>query len=80
MQVVSKLVKMEFKVGVIERDGDQLIISCDPNQTVKAKVYMAPEDVLGLLKAGLNWAVIAYILGFPFIYMRAKQAEKTEDS
>ena len=74
MQVVSKLVKMDFKVGSIERAGDTLVILSDPNQTLKSKVYVTPQDVAGMLRAALNWSVISYLITFPVLYFRSKRS------
>lgn len=74
MQVVSKLVKMEFKIGAIEREGDQLIIVSDPSQTLRSKVYLSPDDVAGVIRASLSWTVISYLLKYPLLYFRARRA------
>ena len=58
MKVASKLVKMDFAVGKIERKDQYLIIiSDDARSTMPAKVRMDPEDVAAFVKAGLNWPV-----------------------
>ena len=76
MKVVSKLARMDFTVGSIERDGDNIIIKSHPDQPMKAKVLMTPEDVIGMLKASLNRSVISFALSFPLIYLRAKRQQK----
>jgi hypothetical protein len=53
MQVNTKLVKMELEVGSIRRDGDQIVISSDPTQSMPAEVYLTPKDVAGMIKASL---------------------------
>jgi hypothetical protein len=78
MQVVSKLVKMDFKIGSIERDEDRLVIVSDPNQTLKSKVYLTPADVAGVLRASLSWAVISYLLAFPILYFKSKRSKSSE--
>ena len=70
MQVITKLVKMELEVGSIRRDGDLIVISSDPTQSMPAKVYMTPKDVAGMIKASLNLSVISYVLLFPFLYIK----------
>ena len=70
MQVNTKLVKMELEVGSIRRDGDQIVISSDPTQSMPAEVYMTPKDVAGMIKASLNLSVISYVLLFPFLYIK----------
>jgi hypothetical protein len=76
MQVVSKLVKMDFKIGSIEREDDRLIIVSDPQQTLKSKVYLTPADVAGVLRASLSWGVISYMLAFPILYFKSKRANQ----
>lgn len=80
MQVVSKLVKMDFKIGSIEREDDKLIIVSDPNQTLKSKVYLTPADVAGVLRASLSWNVISYMLAFPFLYFKSKKKDQPKSS
>jgi hypothetical protein len=70
MKVVTKLVKMDFEVGSIRRDGDRIVISSDPAQSMPAEVYMTPKDVAGMIKASLNFSVIWYALLFPFLYIK----------
>jgi hypothetical protein len=66
MKVVSRLVNMDFKVGTMTRDDDQLIISSHESQPMKVKVYMNPEDISGFIRAAFNWQIISYILSMPF--------------
>ena len=77
MKVASKLVKMDFAVGKIERKDQYLIIiSDDEKSTMPAKVRMDPEDVKAFVKAGFNWPVIKYVLTLPFLLRKEKQAAK----
>ncbi len=73
MKVVSRLAKMDFTVGSIERDGDNLIIKSHPEKGMKAKVQMTPEDVVGMIKASLNLPVIMFVLSLPFLYLRTRK-------
>lgn len=73
MKVASKLVKMDFVVGSIERKDEYLIIHSHPDSTMPAKVRMDAEDVWAFIKAGLNWPVIRYVLALPFLYRKAKK-------
>ena len=70
MQVNTKLVKMELEVGSILRDGDRIVISSDPTQSMPAEVYMTPKDVVSMIKASLNLSVISYMFLFPFLYIK----------
>ena len=72
MKVVSRLVKMDFKIGTMTRKDDLLIISSHESQPMKVKVYMSPEDITGFIRAALNWSVISYILSLPFVYLKQK--------
>ena len=77
MKVASKLVKMDFSIGRIERKGEYLIIHGNPEKSsIPAKVRMDPEDIWSFLKAAFNWPVIGYILSFPFLYRNAKKTER----
>ncbi len=75
MKVLSRLAKMDFRVGSIERDGDNIVIKSHPDQAMKAKVTMTPEDVMSMLRASLNWPIISFALSFPFFYLKAKRAK-----
>ena len=75
MKVASKLVKMDFTVGKIERKDDYLIIHSDPEKsTMPAKVRMDAVDLWTMIRAGLNWPVIKYALTLPFLYRQAREA------
>ena len=76
MKVVTKLVKMDLKVGSIRRDGDLIVISSDPTQSMPAEVYMNPQDVASMIKASINFSVISYMLLFPFLYIKCLRANK----
>ena len=64
MKVASKLVKMNFVVGKIERKDQYLIIHSHPDSTMPAKVRMDAIDLWLFVRAMLNWAVISYIFSF----------------
>lgn len=74
MKVSSKLVKMNFGVGKIERKEQYLIIYSDPDMsTMSTKVRMDAVDLWMMIKAGLNWPVIKYVLALPFLVRRARK-------
>ena len=74
MKVVSKLVKMDFAIGKIERKDQYLIVTSDPERsTIETKVRVSPEDMWDMIKAGLNWPVLSYVLTLPF----QRRAEKS---
>ena len=76
MRVVSRLVKMDFQIGAMERKEDQLLITSHPSQSMKTKVYMDPQDAVDLIKSALNWQVISFALTLPFLYAKAKRENK----
>jgi hypothetical protein len=76
MKVASKLVKMDFVVGKIERKDQYLIIHSHPDSTMPAKVRMDAIDLWLFVRAMLNWAVISYILSLPRLYREAKAKQK----
>ncbi|NOZ73711.1 MAG: hypothetical protein GXP38_17770 [Chloroflexi bacterium] len=78
MKVASKLVKMDFVIGKIERKDQYLIIYSHPDSTIPAKVRMDAVDVWMLLRAMLNWQVIVYLLSLPVLYRRAKHQAREE--
>ncbi len=77
MKVVSKLVKMEFSVGKIERQDRYLIIHSDPDKsTVATKVRMSGEDVVEFIRAGISLPVLKYLITLPFNYRKWKAIEE----
>ncbi len=80
MKVASKLVKMDFGVGKIERKEQYLIIYSDPEvSTMSTKVRMDAIDLWMMIKAGLNWPVIKYVLTLPFQVRRARKELAAKD-
>jgi len=73
MKVASKLVKMDFVIGRIERKDQYLIIHSHPDSTMPAKVRMDAIDVWSFARAMLNWPAIKYLLSLPILYRRAKR-------
>ena len=78
MKVASKLVKMDFVIGKIERKDQYLIIHSHPKSTMPAKVRLDAVDVWGFVRAMMNWDVISYILALPFLYRKAKAEPKAD--
>lgn len=72
MKVASKLVKMDFVIGKIERKDEYLIIHSHPESTMPAKVRMDAVDVWSFIRAMLSWSVISYILALPMLYRKVK--------
>jgi len=78
VKVFTKLVNLDFVLGSMERDGDILLIKSDTDKSMPAEVEMSARDVVGLIRAGLNWSVITFILQLPILYSREKRAAKDE--
>ena len=76
MKVASKLVKMDFVIGKIERKEQYLIIHSHPESTMPAKVRIDAIDLWSFIRAMLNWPVISYILTLPALYRQAKAEQK----
>ena len=71
MKVKSKLASVEFRVGSIERKDDILVISNDPSQPMRSKVYITPHDVVAFLKKLLTSpSALLFVIGFPVFYFR----------
>ncbi|MBV7330612.1 hypothetical protein KFU94_20685 [Chloroflexi bacterium TSY] len=67
---------MDFAVGTIERKDQYIIITSDPDRsTIETKVRVSPDDVWDMLKAGLNWPTVSYILSLPFLIRQSKHTE-----
>ena len=82
MRVRSKLADVEFQFGEFEYKKQNLIINSAPEQAMKTRVYVNPEDVLQGMKRALSKPMVwVYILCFPFfllIYRRRKSREVTK--
>ena len=76
MKVASKLVKMDFVIGEIERKDQYLIIHSHPESTMPAKVRIDAIDLWSFIRAMLNWPVISYLLALPVLYRKAKAENK----
>lgn len=79
MKVASKLVKMDFVIGKIERKDQYLIIiSDDEKSTMSAKVRLDAEDVWAFIRSMLNWPAIQFILTLPFLLRQARRSKGKE--
>ena len=74
MKVVSELADIEFQVGAIARQGDELIIESTPDSTLSARVVISPPDAattLGrLLCSPSAWG---FLLRLPLALLRSRQ-------
>lgn len=74
MKVASKLVKMDFVIGRIERKDQYLIIiSDDEKSTMSAKVRLDAEDVWAFIRSMMNWPSIKFVLTLPFLLRQARR-------
>ncbi|HEV7716808.1 MAG TPA: hypothetical protein VGO53_14520 [Steroidobacteraceae bacterium] len=82
MKVTSQLADVEFKFGPIVREGNRLVLSSAPEQTLTTTVYLSPGDVLQFLgKLLRSPSAILFVLGFPYFYVRARRAgEQTREA
>ena len=78
MKVASKLVKMDFVIGKIERKDQYLIIHSHPESTMPAKVRMDAVDIWSFVRAMLSWSVISYILALPVLYRKEKRQAQNQ--
>ena len=78
MKVASKLVKMDFMVGKIERQDQYLIIYSHPDSTIPAKVRLDAIDLWAFIRAFMHWSTISYMLTLPILYRKAKTVQKAE--
>lgn len=77
MRVKSKLADVEFRFGPVERRGNDLVINSHPDQPLKSRVYVSPQDALTALgKLITSPAAWVFLLGFPFFYLRSRKPEQ----
>lgn len=69
MKITSRLVKMETRLGSLERKGEEILSRSDPKlDTAQTKVYMGPDDLVGMIKL-INSSVVGYLFLFPVFYV-----------
>ena len=74
MKVKSKLADVDFQFGAIERKDNMLVISNDPSQSMRSRVYVTPDDVLRFVgKLLRSPSALLFILAFPIFYWRARK-------
>lgn len=77
MRVRSKLADLEFLFGRVERKGNELIIHSHPDQSLKTRVHVTPDDVISALSVFLcSRAVWVYACGFPYFYFNARREKR----
>ena len=74
MLVRSKLADVEFEFGEFEYKKDHLILHSAPQQAMKTKVYVSPNDVVSALGQLLKKpGVWLYLIAFPFFLVRYRR-------
>jgi len=74
MRVRSKLADVEFRVGAIERKGNTLVIASHPEQSMRSKVYVTPDDVVSFLGQLLRSpGGLLFVIGLPWFWYRARR-------
>lgn len=80
MRIATKLAKLEFRIGSIERDGDELIIRSHPDQAMKAQARLGLDDVADLVRASLTRDVLSYLLALPVLFFRRSRERRTSQT
>ena len=77
MKVRSKLADVEFQFGEFEYKKDHLIIHSAPEQPMKTKVYVSPNDIVSALLRMLSKPMVwIYLIGFPFFLFRYRRRHR----
>lgn len=75
MRVVTKLARMDFTVGGLHSEGDDLVIvSGGDERAMKVKAYVEPEDVVAFLRVSLRPGVVGHLCRLPWILWRRRRA------
>ncbi|TCO61112.1 hypothetical protein [Actinocrispum wychmicini] len=81
MRVVTKLARMEFTIGGLAREGDDLVITSGGDErAMKVKAYIQPGDVIAFLRVALRPAIIRYVFGLPLLLWRRRQGAQGSHS
>jgi len=71
MRVESPLADINFVIGDMRRDGDELVFSSSGESSLEAVVRMTPKDAAKMLGAFFKSpSAIGYALSLPFLWMR----------
>ena len=80
MQVVSELADIEFQVGKITRQGENLIIASTPESTIRAQIVVSPSDAITSLRRILfSLSAWRFVLRLPLALLHRKRTNN-EDS
>ena len=76
MKVVSELADIEFQIGAIARQGDELIVESTADSTLAARVFVSPKDARAAIRRLLaRPAAWGFLLRLPFTVLRARQED-----
>ena len=70
-RMISFAGELEIKFLKAQAEGDQLVIEAELG-VWDSQIFFQPQDMVELLRLLLNRSVIAYILLFPFKYVRQR--------
>lgn len=75
MKVTSELADIEFQVGAIAREGDELVIDSAPDSTLAARIVVSPRDALTTVRRVLlSPSAWGFLLRLPFALVRGKRS------
>ena len=78
MKVNSPLANMEIYVGLVIKEGTQLVVRSRDDSSMQAQVYIAPEDAWDFLKGLLRRpSNLLYVLIMPFLGMGKRRQRPT---
>jgi len=78
MKVNSPLANMEIYVGLVIKEGTQLVVRSRDDSSMQAQVYIAPEDAWDFLKGLLRRpSSLLYVLIMPFLGMGKRRQRPT---
>lgn len=79
MRVVSELADIEFQVGAISLNGDDLVIDSAPGSTLAARIMVSPRDARATLaRIALSPSAWGFLLRLPFAPLRGKRQQAGE--
>lgn len=78
MKVRSKLADIEFRIGALAREGDTLVITNDPAQPMRSRVYVTAQDVLEFFRQLLRSpSALVFVLALPWFWLRGRRGVAT---
>ena len=66
MRVTSSLADIDFQLGQISRQGNNLVVSSGPGSTIETQIHMSPQDARDTLRrvlfSGTAWLFLLGLL------------------